>query len=482
MASNENDNNNKPRARVWHVWFGSVSYRKISFAPKTQAEPSQAKQQHDKITLNVIEKKNHGLVSCDVACDLERQSKEFFPMFSDILSESLCPAVLNNEGKTTTVAHSNLLGGNDEEKKVKFEKFLTVSSSIPAGHCSWFLARIESGRVGHAMTEDEKQLAFEQLLGKTSRLRMAGSSQTSFEATTIQPPTIATMSTAMPIMLSDEEAKRHDRRHAVHQPKKHNKKDHSKRQHHAGRHVCTHEETITRPIRVVESYCKPAYKSFTQRCSNGTMCTAFRVQYDTIYRTVVKYQTTTEKKHACCPGWTHTEKHTHGCLQGCKNGGTCVKPNTCNCAPGYTGPSCESGIVGNLSTVSNEQKIRLELVPELQTLLINYESMSKRLAALEQEPRVNSSPSQPHPAPQVDVIDYQSTIANMTDHIILLEEKLNKLQNETTILIANSNNTVESSNNESLESLSEQVAILEERLADCTCTMAPVDNTVKTRL
>ena len=42
------------------------------------------------------------------------------------------------------------------------------------------------------------------------------------------------------------------------------------------RHVCTHEETVTRPIRVVESYCKPAYKSFTQLCSNGTMCTAFR--------------------------------------------------------------------------------------------------------------------------------------------------------------------------------------------------------------
>ena len=45
---------------------------------------------------------------------------------------------------------------------------------------------------------------------------------------------------------------------------------------HDRRHVCTHEETITRPIRVVESYCKPAYKSFTQRCNNGTMCTAFR--------------------------------------------------------------------------------------------------------------------------------------------------------------------------------------------------------------
>jgi hypothetical protein len=100
--------------------------------------------------------------------------------------------------------------------------------------CSWFLTRIESGRVGRAMTEEEKQSAFEQLLGKAGRLRMAGSSQTLFETTTLQPSTIATMSTAMPIMLSDEEAKRHDRRHAVHQQKKHNKKDHSKRQHHAG--------------------------------------------------------------------------------------------------------------------------------------------------------------------------------------------------------------------------------------------------------
>ena len=42
------------------------------------------------------------------------------------------------------------------------------------------------------------------------------------------------------------------------------------------RHVCSHEETVSRPVRVVESYCKPAYKSFSQRCANGTLCTAFR--------------------------------------------------------------------------------------------------------------------------------------------------------------------------------------------------------------
>jgi hypothetical protein len=34
--------------------------------------------------------------------------------------------------------------------------------------------------------------------------------------------------------------------------------------------------------------------------------------------------------------------------------------------------------------VDNYLLVRIELVPELQTLLINYESMSKRLAVLEQ--------------------------------------------------------------------------------------------------
>lgn len=106
------------------------------------------------------------------------------------------------------------------------------SSVILIIQCYWCLTRmtVESSRIG--LTEDAKQLAFEQLLGKTGRLRMAGSSQTLLESTTTLPPTITSI--AIPIMLSDEEAKRHDRRHAIHHQKKNNKKDHSKRQHHAG--------------------------------------------------------------------------------------------------------------------------------------------------------------------------------------------------------------------------------------------------------
>ena len=31
------------------------------------------------------------------------------------------------------------------------------------------------------------------------------------------------------------------------------------------------------------------------------------------------------------------------CTFGCYNGGTCVSPNTCSCASGWTGRSCRTG-------------------------------------------------------------------------------------------------------------------------------------------
>ena len=31
------------------------------------------------------------------------------------------------------------------------------------------------------------------------------------------------------------------------------------------------------------------------------------------------------------------------CRPGCQNGGTCVRPNGCSCATGYTGTLCQHG-------------------------------------------------------------------------------------------------------------------------------------------
>ena len=31
------------------------------------------------------------------------------------------------------------------------------------------------------------------------------------------------------------------------------------------------------------------------------------------------------------------------CTGGCQNGGTCILPELCGCAPGWTGTNCETG-------------------------------------------------------------------------------------------------------------------------------------------
>ena len=31
------------------------------------------------------------------------------------------------------------------------------------------------------------------------------------------------------------------------------------------------------------------------------------------------------------------------CAGGCQNGGTCISPGVCECAPGWTGTNCERG-------------------------------------------------------------------------------------------------------------------------------------------
>ncbi|XP_069705205.1 epidermal growth factor-like protein 7 [Periplaneta americana] len=118
---------------------------------------------------------------------------------------------------------------------------------------------------------------------------------------------------------------------------------------HPGRHVCSVQKAVTQPVKTLQSYCKPAFKPYTQRCLDNKNCNGIRLVYETAYRTVYETKITRQTSYVCCPGWTQVTKIDHGCnravcTQQCLNGGSCVKPDTCVCLPGYTGKRCETDI------------------------------------------------------------------------------------------------------------------------------------------
>ncbi|XP_068910634.1 platelet endothelial aggregation receptor 1-like isoform X1 [Tenebrio molitor] len=115
---------------------------------------------------------------------------------------------------------------------------------------------------------------------------------------------------------------------------------------HPGRHVCTNQRNVSRPIRTKHVICKPTYKKYMERC--GTQwCEGVRLVYEKYHKEVVTDANHTHLDYLCCPGWTQVNYKSHGCnrpvcARPCINGGKCVRPNVCSCPPGYDGTYCET--------------------------------------------------------------------------------------------------------------------------------------------
>lgn len=245
-----------------------------------------------------------------------------------------------------------------------------------------------------------------------------------------------------------------------------------------GRHVCVQNKVVTRPMKRVESYCKPVYKTYTYVCDKEKyrLCSSFRVVYEKAVRTVHKIAAQTETVHVCCPGWTQTWPGKHDCtravcIQECKNGGKCKKPDHCLCPSGWTGKNCHLDVdecaqnqakcdhscvnlPGSyrcgchpgfaLQPDAKSCKINLGTFPEYQRLAGEYDQLNRKVTSLQKW--------------------QENKTTELRQRIDILTEAVAVLSKSS----AESHNSLDSPLDR-INSLSEQIAILEERLGTCSC-------------
>uniref|UniRef100_A0A3Q1H489 EGF-like-domain, multiple 7 n=1 Tax=Acanthochromis polyacanthus TaxID=80966 RepID=A0A3Q1H489_9TELE len=115
---------------------------------------------------------------------------------------------------------------------------------------------------------------------------------------------------------------------------------------HHGRRVCgrdLHHSVVL----ATESYVQPVHKPYITLCQGHRFCSTYKTTYLVAYRQVSRAASPSHFYAECCPGWRRF--HSHNCNQAvcgqpCLNGGTCLRPNQCACPLGWTGRQCQTDV------------------------------------------------------------------------------------------------------------------------------------------
>ncbi|XP_041914264.1 epidermal growth factor-like protein 7 isoform X1 [Alosa sapidissima] len=115
--------------------------------------------------------------------------------------------------------------------------------------------------------------------------------------------------------------------------------------HHHGRRVCGGD--VSRSVSFsTESYVQPVYKPYLTMCQGQRLCSSYKTMYRLSYRQVTRADPSLYYPE-CCPGWQRFHSHNCNqavCVQSCLNGGTCHRPNQCSCPVGWKGRHCQADI------------------------------------------------------------------------------------------------------------------------------------------
>ncbi|KAM9064934.1 epidermal growth factor-like protein 7 [Sarcophilus harrisii] len=251
-----------------------------------------------------------------------------------------------------------------------------------------------------------------------------------------------------------------------------------------GRRICSTAAT-KETVPVTESYIQRVYQPYITLCEGQRACSTYRTVYKTAYRHTPR--TISPPQYACCPGWRRSNGlpgcGTAICQPSCQNGGSCARPGRCRCSAGWQGDICQTdvdecsqpghGCPQDCINVPGSYHCQCQEGYELS-------SDGKLCQPRSGSPQVTSALC-PTGQPQPEASDeMKEEIQKLRNRVDVLEEKLqlmlapfhslapqapeDGLSADHISLLAHSFQQLDR-----IDSLSEQILFLEERLETCSC-------------
>ncbi|XP_013995122.1 epidermal growth factor-like protein 7 isoform X4 [Salmo salar] len=263
-----------------------------------------------------------------------------------------------------------------------------------------------------------------------------------------------------------------------------------------GRRVCGRDIHHSSVITTTESFVQPVHKPYITLCQGHRLCSTYKTVYRVAYRQVTRAVPVSHSYPECCPGWRRLHSHNCNqavCGQSCVNGGTCLIPNHCACPLGWMGRHCQTDV--------DECREQQPCSHQCVNMAGSYHCVCRegyRLAGdthscenLPPPPPASSThPSQEaandHIPPSSDTGGGFGLTENVTEEVQSLKNRVELLEQKLQLVLAPFTSLFPMSLDEGvsektsflshsfqqldrIDSLSEQVGFLEERLGTCSC-------------
>ncbi|XP_074546964.1 epidermal growth factor-like protein 7 [Halichoeres trimaculatus] len=264
---------------------------------------------------------------------------------------------------------------------------------------------------------------------------------------------------------------------------------------HHGRRVCGRDLRHS-VVMATESYVQQVHKPYITLCQGHRLCSTYKTVYSVAYRQVSRSAPPSRFYPECCPGWRRL--HSHNCNQAvcgqpCMNGGTCLRPNQCACPLGWTGHQCQTDV--------DECRKQHLCTQDCVNTAGSYRCACRDGFKLTGDGHsCESLPPPPPPPPRATPLSpNQATVGghtdagggfnlpeNVTEEVQSLRNRVELLEKKLQLVLAPFSSFFPLSLDEGLsekttllshsfqqldriDSLSEQIGFLEERLGTCSC-------------